>query len=362
MLLDPANIKAAQRIRNCEASLSLYAINFINMEGILLMFSATVKKKAHQLNEVSSQLEKQTVFQKLARDYKLNKAVYFMALPVLVYYVIFHYIPMGGLVIAFQKYNLFKGISGSDWIGLDNFIKFFTGRNAWRLVKNTFMLSFYSIIFSFPTPIIFALLVNEVKSVYFKKVAQTISYMPHFISLVVICGMIKDFSSTNGLFNDIVIFFGGAERTNLLTNVDLFRTIFIGTGVWQGMGWSSIIYLATLSNVDPSLYDAAYIDGAGRIKRIIYVTFPALIPVISVQLIMRMGNILSVGFEKVILLYNPLTYAKADVISSFVYRYGLQEANYSYGTAVGIFNSIINIAVLVLVNQTFKKFSSNSLW
>lgn len=319
-------------------------------------------KKVSSVSDVSKNRGIIRILKNFARDYKLNKAVYFMALPIIIYYIIFEYIPLGGLVIAFQKFNLFKGFAGSDWVGFDNFVKFFTSRHAFRLIRNTFMLSTYSIIFSFPTPIIFALMINEVSNSAFKKISQTISYMPHFISLVVICGMIHDFSSTNGLFNDIIMFLGGKERTNLLSNVDLFRPIYIGSGIWQGMGWSSIIYIATLSNVDPNLYDAAYIDGAGRLRRILYVTFPAIVPVISVQLIMRMGRILSVGFEKVILLYNPLTYEKADVISTFVYRYGLQEANYSYGTAVGIFNSTINIAILLLVNKIFRSFTSNSLW
>lgn len=327
------------------------------------MVSGTTTKNAGRLvNASGQQIKKQSVFKKFARDYTLNKGIYIMALPILIYYIVFQYIPLSGLVIAFQKFNLFKGVTGSEWVGLDNFVKFLSSRHAWRLIRNTFMLSAYSIIFSFPTPIIFALLINEVRSKAFKKITQTISYMPHFISLVVICGMIYDFASTKGLFNDIIMLFGGKERTNLLSNVDLFRGLFVGSGIWQGMGWSSIIYIATLSTVDPNLYDAAYIDGAGRFKRIVYVTFPAIVPVISVQLIMRMGNILSVGFEKIILLYNPLTYEKADVISSFVYRYGIEQANYSYGTAVGIFNSIINIAVLVLVNKTFKRFTSNSLW
>jgi putative aldouronate transport system permease protein len=204
-------------------------------------------------------------------------------------------------------------------------------------------------------------MINEVRNRKYKKVIQTISYMPHFISLVVVCGMLVDFSRTDGVFNSFLGLFG-IPATNLLSQANLFQGIYVGSSIWQTMGWSSIIYIATLSTVDPNLYDAAKIDGAGRIGQIMHISIPALIPIITVQFIMRIGNILSVGFEKIILLYNPLTYEKADVISTYIYRYGLQQANYSFGTAVGIFNSIVNIAVLVTVNALFRRFSDESLW
>ena len=309
-----------------------------------------------------SQKNQRNVFQKLGRDFTLNKGLYLMALPVVLWYLIFSYAPMPGLAIAFQDFNLYKGFTGSEWVGFENFIRFFSSPYCWRLIRNTFVLSIYSIIFSFPTPIIFALMVNELQNRVFKKTVQTISYMPHFISTVVVCGMICDFCRTDGLFNDIRMLFGASERLSLLSEVDLFRGIFIGSGIWQGMGWSSIIYLATLSSIDPSLYDAAYIDGAGRFQRIWHITLPGIIPVIAVQLIMRLGSVLSVGFEKIILLYNPMTYEKADVISSYIYRYGLQQANYSYGAAVGIFNSVVNIACLVIFNRIVRNLTESSLW
>ena len=297
----------------------------------------------------------------LAKDFERNKIAYLMFLPVFLYYAVFQWLPYGGLVIAFQKYNLFKGFLGSEWVGFDNFIQFLTGPYFWRLLRNTFLLSFYSLIFGFPMPIIFALMLNELRPGNVKKVVQTISYMPHFISLVVVCGMISDFSRERGLFNSILGALG-LPAANLLSVPGLFRPIFIASGIWQGLGWGSIIYLATLSSVDPNLYDAAEIDGAGRFRRILHVSLPALMPVITVQFIMRVGQILSVGFEKVILLYNPMTYETADVISSYLYRYGLLQANYSLGTAAGLFNSAINIAVLVTVNWLFKRFSRESLW
>ncbi len=304
----------------------------------------------------------QNVFQKLSRDFTLNKGLYLLALPVFLWYLIFQYVPMPGLVIAFQDFNLFKGFAGSEWVGFENFIRFFESPNCWRVIRNTFSISMLSIVFSFPTPIIFAILLNEVTARGYKKTVQTISYMPHFISMVVVCGMITDFCRVDGLFNDIRMLFGAADRVNLLSQPNLFYTIFIGSGIWQGIGWSSIIYLATLSSVDPGLYEAAYMDGAGRFQRIWHVTLPGIVPVIAIQLIMRLGNVLSVGFEKIILLYNPLTMEKADVISSYVYRAGLQLADYSYGAAVGLFNSVVNITFLVVVNRISRKLTETSLW
>jgi putative aldouronate transport system permease protein len=268
---------------------------------------------------------------------------------------------MAGTIIAFQDFKPFKGYFKSDWVGLKNFIDFLTGPYAWRTIRNTLLINVYDIIFGFPAPIILALLINEIKDGFYKKTVQTISYMPHFISLVVMCGMIVDFSRTDGIFNSILSLFG-AEPTHLLTLPSAFRPLFIGSGIWKSMGWGSIIYLATLSSVDQSLYEAAYMDGAGRLKRLYHITFPALVPVLTVQLIMRIGSIMSTGFEKVILLYNPLTYETADVVASYVYRRGLEEMNYSVGAAVGFFNSIINIIILISVNGICKKYIKESLW
>ncbi|MDF2675520.1 MAG: sugar transporter permease, partial [Clostridiales bacterium] len=269
-------------------------------------------------------------FQRIKRDFIRNKYVYLMALPIIAYYIIFHYIPMGGVVIAFQNYTPKKGFLHSDWVGLKHFVSFLTSYQSLRVIKNTLTINIYEILFGFPAPILLALLLNEITSMKYKRVIQTVSYLPHFISLVVICGIITDFSLTNGLFNDIIVFFGG-ERANLLMQKELFRTIFVSSGIWQGVGWGSIIYLSTLSGIDPNLYEAAAIDGAGRFKQLLHITLPALIPTITVLLIMRLGHIMSQGFEKIILLYNPLTYETADVISSYVYRRGLQESDYSFG-------------------------------
>jgi putative aldouronate transport system permease protein len=296
-----------------------------------------------------------------ALNFQKNKYLYLMLLPLLVYYFIFHYVPMGGAIIAFQNYKPALGFFKSPWVGLTHFKDFFTGPYAWRLIRNTLLLNVYQIIFGFPVPIILALMINEVRLRSFKKVVQTISYMPHFISLVVICGMLVTFSRTDGLFNDVRVLFG-LPRLSLLAENSMFRTIFTASGIWQTMGWGSIIYLSALSGVDPNLYEAASLDGAGRIKKITHVSFPALTPIIIIQLIMRIGNILTQGFEKIILLYNPLVYENADVISSYVYRRGLQEMDYSFGAAMGIFNSAINLIILVTANSLARKYSEESLW
>jgi len=298
---------------------------------------------------------------RLRKDFVSNKYVYIMALPVILYYLIFHYAPIGGAVIAFQEFNAFKGIGGSEWVGLRNFQEFLNSPYAFRVIRNTLLINIYQILFAFPAPILLALLLNEIRVRWFKRTIQTVSYMPHFISLVVICGMLVDFTQSNGIINDIIVFFGG-ERSNLLMQSDLFRTIFVSSGIWQEVGWGSIIYLAALSTIDPHLYEASSIDGAGRFRQLIHITFPALVTTIVILLIMRMGHIMSEGFEKIILLYNPLTYETADIISSYVYRRGIQEANYSFGAAVGLFNSSINFVILVVVNSLSRKYAKESLW
>lgn len=305
--------------------------------------------------------KRETLSKRMKRDFSRYKGIYFIMLPVLLYYIIFHYIPMGGTVIAFQDYRPALGFFGSNWVGLENFIEFFTGPYAWRTIRNTILLSVYGIIFEFPMPIFLALMINEVSGKIFKRTVQTISYLPHFISLVVVCGIICDFTNSNGLINAL-LGTTGPDAVNLLSKKELFRSIYIISDIWKNVGWGSIIYLSTLSGIDPNLYEAAAMDGAGRMKQILHITLPSLVPIISVQLILRIGRMLSLGYEKVILLYNPLTYETADIISSFVYRVGLVETNYSLGAAVGVFNSVINLALLCLANWFSKSFVKESLW
>lgn len=298
---------------------------------------------------------------RLKRNFIRYKYIYVMLLPIIIYYAIFCYGPMGSIVIAFQNFKPALGISGSKWVGFKHFVDFFTGPYAWRLIRNTLTLNILQILFGFPIPIIVALLINEIRCKTYKKFVQTVSYMPHFISLVVMCSLLLTFSRSDGIFNDFLSLFG-IPRTNLMANSALFRPMFVLSGIWQEAGWGSIIYLATLSTIDPGLYEAATIDGANRLQRMLYVSFPGLVPIIIVQLIMRVGNILTMGFEKVFLLYNPLTYDTADIISTFIYRQGLELTNYSFGTAVGLFNSVVNLVILVAANYISKKTTEESLW
>ncbi|MDF2484863.1 MAG: sugar transporter permease [Herbinix sp.] len=297
----------------------------------------------------------------IMKDYKRNKFKYLIVLPVIIYLLIFAYKPMYGVIIAFQHYKPFLGIDGSKWVGFDNFIAFFNDVYFFRLLKNTFSISLLSILFGFPAPIFLALLLNEIKNARFKRVVQTISYMPYFISIVVVCGLIKAFSQTDGVFNDIIFALGG-ERSNLLSVKENFYPIYILSGIWQSIGWDSIIYLAALAGIDQEQYEAARVDGAGRLKQMLYITLPGLLPTITVLFILRMGGVLNVGYEKILLLYQPLTYEVADVISTYVFRKGIVEANYSFSTAVGLFNSVVNIFFLMVTNKLSKKLNHTSLF
>ena len=292
---------------------------------------------------------------RLKKDFIRYRYIYLMLLPVVIYYAVYCYGPMSKIVIAFQNFKPALGISGSKWVGMKYFIDFFTGPYAWRLIRNTLLLNILQIILAFPVPNILALLINEIQCRPYKKLVQTVSYMPHFISLVVMCSLLLTFSRSDGIFNDFLALFG-VERSNLMANAKLFRPMYVLSGIWQEAGWGSIIYLATLSTIDPGLYEAATIDGASRFQRMLYVSFPGLVPIIIVQLIMRVGNILTMGFEKVFLLYNPLTYETADIISTYIYRQGLELTNYSYGTAV------VNLLILVLANRLSRKATGESLW
>ncbi|WNR47101.1 ABC transporter permease [Paenibacillus roseipurpureus] len=295
------------------------------------------------------------------RDFAINKYLYLMMLPVIAYYVIFHYAPLYGTLLAFKDYSPAKGIAGSEWIGLANFKDFFTSFYFWRILKNTVIISLYTLIFEFPAPILLALLLNEVRSKYFKRVAQTVTYMPYFISLVVICGMIVSFTNADGVINNVFTYLG-YDGQAMLQKAGLFRPIYVLSEIWQRIGWESIIYMAALTGIDQEQYEAARMDGASRFKMITHITVPGIMPTISIMFILRIGNMLNVGFEKIILLYNSLTYETADVIASFVYRKGLLEFNWSYSTAVGIFNSIVNLALLIIANRITRKISESSLW
>lgn len=298
---------------------------------------------------------------RLTKDFKENKLKYLMVLPVVVYFAIFAYKPMYGLLMVFQDYVPRLGISGSTWIGFDNFTRFFNDTNAWRVVWNTLRISVISLIFGFPAPIILALLINEVQNKYFKRVVQTISYMPYFISMVIMCSLIRYFTQSDGLIPEFLSWFGFA-KTNLIASQHAFIPIYVISDIWQNAGWNSIIYLAALSSINPELYEAARIDGASRLKQMWHVTLPGLRPTIVLLFILAMGGLLGVGFEKILLLYSPSTYSVADVISTYVYRLGLLNADYSYSAAIGLLNTLVNVSLLVITNQVAKKINGSGLF
>ena len=315
-----------------------------------------------QIRTTPPRMLKESYGRRLLRNMARHPVLYFMALPVFLYFVVFHFLPMYGLIISFQRYVPAKGVFESAWVGLKHFKAFFGDMFFWRLLRNTFLLNFYDLVFGFPMPILFALLLNEVSSRTFKRLTQTITYMPHFISLVVVCGLIFTFTRSTGPIAQIVASATGQDAFNLLGRAENFRAIYVATNIWQGFGWGSIIYFAALSTIDPSLYEAAVIDGAKRFKQVIHITLPSIAPTIVILLILRIGQIMSVGFEKIILLYSPSTYETADVISSYVYRRGLVELNYSFGTAVGLFNSLINFVLIIGANAFSRKVNETSLW
>ncbi len=298
---------------------------------------------------------------RLRRDFLLHRAVYAMALPVLLYYVVFSYLPMYGAIIAFKDFSPGRGILGSTWVGLQHFREFFASFYFVRILRNTLLISLYSLLFGFPLPIVFALLLNEVRLGLWRRFVQTVSYLPHFISIIVVCGMIVDFTSSNGLLNDLIAALGG-RRSTMLQRPELFRLLYVASGIWQELGWESIILIAALTTADPQLYEAARIDGAGRWRQAWHISIPCILPTVVILLILRIGNLMNLGFEKIILLYNPITYETADVISSFVYRKGLLEMSYSYSAAVGLFNAVINFVLLVLANTASRRLGDTSLW
>jgi putative aldouronate transport system permease protein len=268
---------------------------------------------------------------------------------------------MYGVIIAFKDYTPGLGIMGSPWVGIRWFKDFFNSIYFFRLLRNTILISLYGIIWGFPIPIIFALLLNEVRDGIFKRSIQTVSYLPHFISLVVVVGMIIELTSVDGIINQIIRRLGYAP-IDFMNEPRWFRTIFIGSGIWQNFGWNSIIYLAALSSIDPQLYEAAKIDGAGRWQQMRYITLPSIMPTAIILLILNLGSLLSVGFEKIILMYNPRTYEVADVISTYVYRRGILGGEYSFGAAVGLFNSVANLILLIIVNKIAKQITEIGLW
>jgi len=326
------------------------------------MISPKLSMKNKDTSEKRGISSKKTGISAVACGFYRSRYLYLLILPIIVYYFIFHYMPMYGVLIAFKDFNAFKGIISSPWVGLKHFKSFFESPFAYRLLRNTLAINIYELVVGFPMPIILALLINEVKSNRFKRSVQTIVYMPHFISVVVICGMLVSFlSPSTGFINRFIQAIGG-QPIHFLAEPKWFRTVYVLSGVWQSAGWGSIIYLAALAGIDIELYEAATVDGATKWQKMKHITFPGILPTVIIMLILRMGSMFSVGFEKIMLLYSPLTYDTADVISTYVYRKGILDANYSYTAAIGLFNSIINFILLIAVNKFSRAVSETSLW
>jgi putative aldouronate transport system permease protein len=296
------------------------------------------------------------------KSWQKNWDLYLLLLPVIAYFLIFKYGPMYGVQIAFKEYNLVNGFLGSPWVGFKHFARFFNSYNFWEIIRNTIGISLYQLAVGFPAPILLALMINEVENKWFKKAVQTITYAPHFLSTVVIVGMLTLFlSPRNGLVNQAIMAWGG-KPIYFMAEAAWFKTLYVFSGIWQNIGWGSIIYIATLAGIDVQMYEAASIDGANKLQRLIYMTIPCLMPTVVIMLIMEFGHIMNVGFEKVFLMQNDLNISASRVISTYVYAVGIQGYQFSYSAAIDFFNAIINFGLLIAVNKFAKQMTETSLW
>lgn len=302
-----------------------------------------------------------TLWETIQRDFRKHWPIYLMLLPLLVFYIVWCYGPMYGIVIAFNEYKPKKGFFGSEWVGLQWYRDFFRGAFAWRVIRNTLFISFLNLLIGFPAPILLALMLNEMRSEGYKRIVQTVTYIPHFISVVVMSGILLDFFSSEGVVTSLLSKFG-LPATNYFGDYKYFRTLYVASDIWQHIGWNSIIYLSALAGIDMELYEAARIDGANRLRQTWHITLPGIAPTITILLILRIGQLLSVGYEKIILLYNAQTYETADVISSYVYRVGIKDSQFSRSTAINTLNSVVNFILVVVANKVSATISETSLW
>ena len=298
---------------------------------------------------------------RLLDNIRMHPWLYIMILPAIAYFVVFHYAPMYGVIIAFQDYKPIKGIWGSPWVGLKHFQTFVEGPFFWRLIRNTLSINIGMLLFGFPLPIIFALLLNEVRSTAFRKVVQTVTYMPHFVSSVVVCGLMVIFCRSDGLLTSILSVFG-MPQTNLLTVEQYFQPLYIGMNIWQELGWDSIIYFAAITGIDPQLYEAADIDGANRWKKIAYITFPSIKNAISINLIFSLSDIMLAGFDQIYNMVNPAVYGKGDVLETYLFRIGISGGRYDQATAVGLFNSLVGFVLVIAANKFSKLLGADGIW
>lgn len=288
--------------------------------------------------------------------------LYLLMLPGILYFIIYKYLPMAGIVIAFQDYGVFSGIRGSEWVGLEHFRNMFTDSEFYEIFRNTLVISLYKLFWGFPGPIILAIMLNEIRSIVYKRSIQTLIYLPHFLSWVIIGGvLINLLSPTTGMVNEVLKWFG-FEPIFFLTSPNWFRSILIVSDLWKEVGWGAIIYLAAIAGIDPQLYEAAIMDGAGKWKQMLNITLPSMMSTIVIMLLLRLGSILDVGFEQIFVLYNPLVYDVADVIQTYVYRMGITQAEFSYTTAVGLFESVVGLLLVITANRAVKKIGQEGIW
>jgi len=324
---------------------------------------AIYPSKAAESESVYNEHKKKSKFSNLWFTLNKYKAFYLLMLPGILYYIIFKYVPMYGVLIAFQNFSIGRGIMGSKFVGLKHFIEFFTNTpDAWKLIRNTVMLNVYDLLFRFPAPILLALLFHELRNKRFKRLVQSVSYMPHFLSTVVIAGIMVTFlSQQTGIVNHMLGWFG-IEPILFLGLPEWFRSIYVGSEIWQTVGWGTILYLAAIAGVDPTLYEAAKMDGANRFQQMRHVTLVGMFPVMIVLFVLTLGHFMETGFQKIILLYNPMTYETADVLNTYIYRRGILSADFSFATAVGLFQAAIGFILVVMANRVVKKYSDTSLW
>ncbi|MEH7119972.1 ABC transporter permease subunit [Neobacillus vireti] len=324
------------------------------------MMKFAIKASNNSLKSSTIRLEtlnKKSRIKQILENYEL----YLFLLPAIIYFIVFQYVPMYGVLIAFKDYVPSLGILGSPWVGFQNFQRFFDSYQFWTLIKNSLGLSIFQLVIGFPMPIIIALLLNQMIHQKYKRFVQTVIYAPHFISIVVLAGMIFVFFSDKGLVNSVITLFGGSG-ISFMSEPSWFKPLYIGSGVWQETGWACIVYLAALAGVSPEIHEAATVDGANKWQRILHVDIPAIMPTAIILLILSVGNLMNIGFEKAFLLQTPLNQPAAEIIPTYVYKVGLQQSEYSFASAVGLFNSVINLVLLWIVNRTAKKVSGSGLW
>ncbi len=324
--------------------------------------AATSSKSSTEQKQKKTRRSAGAYFEELKKDMYRDRMLYYLLIPFLLWFLVFKYLPMWGIQIAFKDFSLFKGIGGSPWVGFEYFKEFIESEYFFRVFKNTLIISMYGLIILFPAQIILAIMISEVTRQGFRKIVQTLTYLPHFVSVVVIAGIVTTFlAPSSGLFN-LVLEKMGMEKIYFLTNPDYFRGIYTAMNLWKETGFASIVFIAAIAGIDTQLYEAAKMDGAGKLKQILHITLPGILPTIVVMFILKIGSLLSVGYETIILLYQPATYEKADVISTYVYRSGLVDGRYDFATAVGLFNAVVALILVVMANRLSKKVTDSGLW